>query len=224
VSVIASTASAGVDEGERGPVDLRVRVAVEIAAVVVEDVADRDDRARGEHHRAEHVLLGLEVLGRHLARRRWNGRLVGGRSRLRRCSPARRRSAPSSISSITRSVMAPRSCRAARSSDAGSRQPCWSNQALVLCSSFVSPCLSALDPLFVVATLGGPWRFLGSAVTAAARCSGYPSMVSIESMTSVFVSAIASTLPSLSRRCVLLDPLTSPETWRSNSLPCFSRL
>ena len=49
-------------EHEAGPEDDPVALAVEVARV--EDLADRSDRARGEHHRAEHRLLGLEVLRR----------------------------------------------------------------------------------------------------------------------------------------------------------------
>ena len=47
---------------ERRAVDLRVALAVEVARV--EDLADRPDRAGGEHHRPEDRLLGLEVLRR----------------------------------------------------------------------------------------------------------------------------------------------------------------
>ena len=75
VSVIASTGSPCCVERERGAVDLRVRLAVEVARV--EDLADGPDRARREHHRAEDGLLGLEVLGRHGARSR-QGRRDGG--------------------------------------------------------------------------------------------------------------------------------------------------
>src|SRR5262249_12644344 len=49
------------EQVEGGPVDLRVRLAVEVAAV--DDVADRFDRVRREHHRPKHVLLRLQVLG-----------------------------------------------------------------------------------------------------------------------------------------------------------------
>ena len=45
---------------ERGAVDLRVRLAVEVAGV--DDVARRLDRRLRQHHRAEHRLLGVEVL------------------------------------------------------------------------------------------------------------------------------------------------------------------
>jgi hypothetical protein len=38
-------------EGERGAVDLRVALAVEVGRV--EHLADRPDRPRGDHHRAE---------------------------------------------------------------------------------------------------------------------------------------------------------------------------
>ena len=44
---------------ERDPVDLRVRVTVEV--VCVEGGAHRFDRSRREHHRTEHMLFGLEV-------------------------------------------------------------------------------------------------------------------------------------------------------------------
>ena len=47
---------------ERGPVDLRVALPVELAAVRGEHLADGRDRTRGEHHRAEDRLLGVEVL------------------------------------------------------------------------------------------------------------------------------------------------------------------
>ena len=49
-------------EGKSGPVDLRVRLPVEVARV--EDLAHGSDRARGDHHRPENRFLGLEVLGR----------------------------------------------------------------------------------------------------------------------------------------------------------------
>ena len=49
-------------EPERGAVDLRVALAVEVARV--EDLADRADGAGREHHRAEDGLLGVEVLRR----------------------------------------------------------------------------------------------------------------------------------------------------------------
>ena len=59
-------------ERERGAVDLGVALAVEVAGV--EDLADRPDRAGGEHHRPEHRLLGLEVLRRDRGGlRRWDG-------------------------------------------------------------------------------------------------------------------------------------------------------
>ena len=48
-------------ERERRTVDLRVALPVEVARV--EDFADRPDRTRGEHHRAEDGLLGIEILG-----------------------------------------------------------------------------------------------------------------------------------------------------------------
>ena len=47
---------------ERGAVHLRVALAVEVPRV--EDLADRPDGDRREEHRAEHGLLGLEVLRR----------------------------------------------------------------------------------------------------------------------------------------------------------------
>ena len=47
---------------ERGAVDRRVGLAVEVAGI--EDLADRPDCAGGEHHRPEDRLLGIEVLGR----------------------------------------------------------------------------------------------------------------------------------------------------------------
>jgi len=62
------------EEVECSAVDLRVRLAVEVASV--EDLADRADRARREHHRPEHRLLGLEVLRR-------DGSTVGNGSELR---------------------------------------------------------------------------------------------------------------------------------------------
>jgi len=45
---------------ERSPVDLAVAFPIEVARV--EDLADRPDRAGGEHHRPENRLLGIEVL------------------------------------------------------------------------------------------------------------------------------------------------------------------
>jgi hypothetical protein len=51
-------------EGERGAVDLRVALAVEVVPVRVQDLAHGGDRAGREHHRAEDGLLGVEVLGR----------------------------------------------------------------------------------------------------------------------------------------------------------------
>ncbi len=48
-------------EGECRAVDLRVALAVEVGRV--EHLAHRPDRARGEQHRPEDGLLGLEVLG-----------------------------------------------------------------------------------------------------------------------------------------------------------------
>ena len=47
---------------ERRPVHLRVALAVEVRGV--EDLADRADRDRREQHRAEHRLLGFEILRR----------------------------------------------------------------------------------------------------------------------------------------------------------------
>src|SRR5581483_11183779 len=49
-------------ELERGAVDLRVRLAVEVARV--EDLADGGNRAGGDHHRAEDRLLRFEILRR----------------------------------------------------------------------------------------------------------------------------------------------------------------
>src|SRR6185437_8947286 len=49
-------------ELERRAVDLRVRLAVEVARV--EDLTDGRDRARRDHHRAEDRLLGFQILGR----------------------------------------------------------------------------------------------------------------------------------------------------------------
>ena len=49
-------------QGKGSAVDLGVALAVEVARV--EDFADRPDRARGQHHRAEDGLLGIEILGR----------------------------------------------------------------------------------------------------------------------------------------------------------------
>jgi hypothetical protein len=49
-------------ELERRAVDLRVRLAVEVARV--EDLADGGDRVRRQHHRAEDGLLGFEILRR----------------------------------------------------------------------------------------------------------------------------------------------------------------
>ena len=60
-------------ERERRAVDLRVALAVEVARV--EDLADRPDRTRGEHHRAEDRLLGVEILRRDRGGRRRLGEL-----------------------------------------------------------------------------------------------------------------------------------------------------
>ena len=51
-------------ELERGSVDTRVRLAVEVAGI--ERVARRFDRRLRQHHRAENGLLGVEIL-------RWKG-------------------------------------------------------------------------------------------------------------------------------------------------------
>ena len=64
--------AAGV-ERERGAVDLRVALPVEVPRV--EDFADRPDRTGGEHHRAEDGLLSVEIL-------RWDR---GGLRRLDDC-------------------------------------------------------------------------------------------------------------------------------------------
>ena len=66
-------------ERERGAVDLRVRLAVEVARV--EDLADGADRAGRDHHRAEDRLLGLEVL-RGNGRVRRDGSKLGHRLRV----------------------------------------------------------------------------------------------------------------------------------------------
>ena len=60
-------------EREGGAVDLRVGLPVEVLRV--EDLADGSDRARGEHHRPEDRLLGLEVLRRDGRVRRDRGKL-----------------------------------------------------------------------------------------------------------------------------------------------------
>src|SRR5207253_428089 len=57
-------------EGERRSIDLRVRLAIEVARV--EDLADGADRAGREHHRPEDGLLGLEILRRHRTVRGWS--------------------------------------------------------------------------------------------------------------------------------------------------------
>ncbi len=49
---------------EARPVDGAVGAAVEVRGV--EDLRDRTDRGLRQEHRAEHRLLGLEVLGRHV--------------------------------------------------------------------------------------------------------------------------------------------------------------
>jgi hypothetical protein len=49
-------------EDQRRAIDLRVTLAVEVRRV--ENLADRPDRAGGDHHRAENRLLGFEILGR----------------------------------------------------------------------------------------------------------------------------------------------------------------
>ena len=48
-------------QGERGAVDPGVALTIEVP--LVEDLADRGDRAGREHHRAEDRLLGVEALG-----------------------------------------------------------------------------------------------------------------------------------------------------------------
>ena len=55
-------------EGEGRPIDLGVTLAVEVGRV--EDLADGPDRARGEQHRAEDGLLGVEILRRDRGRLR----------------------------------------------------------------------------------------------------------------------------------------------------------
>jgi len=49
-------------QAKGGAVDLRVALAVEVGSV--ERLADRPDCPRGEHHRAEDGLLGIEILRR----------------------------------------------------------------------------------------------------------------------------------------------------------------
>ena len=66
-------------EREHCPVDRPVRAAVEVGGV--EDLRDGTDRRLGEQHRAEHRLLGLEILGRHESRRRRVGRAHGAGSK-----------------------------------------------------------------------------------------------------------------------------------------------
>ena len=66
-TVIASTGWPVLVQLDRGAVDLRVRLAVEVARVHA-DVARRLDRRLGQHHRAEHRLLGVEVLRRQRSR------------------------------------------------------------------------------------------------------------------------------------------------------------
>src|SRR5581483_3732656 len=51
---------------ERSAIDLRVRLAVEVARV--HDLADRPDRPRRDHHRPEHALLRFQILGRNWRR------------------------------------------------------------------------------------------------------------------------------------------------------------
>ena len=48
-------------QGEGCAIDLRVALAVEVPCV--DDLADGPDRTRGEHHRAEDGLLGVQILG-----------------------------------------------------------------------------------------------------------------------------------------------------------------
>ena len=49
-------------ERESRAIDLRVALAIEVAGV--QDLADRPDRAGGDHHCPENRLFGLEVLRR----------------------------------------------------------------------------------------------------------------------------------------------------------------
>jgi len=51
-------------QAERGAIDLRVALPVELAPVAREDLAHHGDRAGREHHGAEHGFLCVEVLGR----------------------------------------------------------------------------------------------------------------------------------------------------------------
>ena len=60
-------------QGEGRAVDLRVALAIEVPCV--DDLADGPDRPRGEHHRAEDGLLGVEILGRDRGRLRRLGDL-----------------------------------------------------------------------------------------------------------------------------------------------------
>jgi hypothetical protein len=55
-------------ERQRRAVDLRVALPVEIGGR--EHLADRPDRAGGEHHRAENGLFGIEILWRDRGGRR----------------------------------------------------------------------------------------------------------------------------------------------------------
>ena len=72
---------------EAGAVDRAVRAAVEIGGV--DDLGDRADRGLGEEHRAENRLLGLEVLGWHVAQRWCVGRAHGAGSNLSRAVTSR---------------------------------------------------------------------------------------------------------------------------------------
>jgi len=60
-------------EREGGAIDLRVRLAVEVAGV--DDLADGPDRAGGDHHRAEDTFLGFQVLWGNGGRRSDRGEL-----------------------------------------------------------------------------------------------------------------------------------------------------
>ena len=79
-------------EPERGPIDLRVRFAIEVRRV--ENLGHRADRRRRDHHRAQDGFLGLEVLGRN---RGSDGERRGGHgspsnsARAAGASPCRRR-------------------------------------------------------------------------------------------------------------------------------------
>ena len=64
-------------KGERGSEELPVALAVEVRGV--EDLADGSDRGGREQHRAQHGLLGLEVLRRdERAQALWSDRLDSG--------------------------------------------------------------------------------------------------------------------------------------------------